>query len=192
MGSRKTKSATTTICQYSARRKRRKLKLFPSWPLLLLTIFSLGFLPSTRALLINSNSALAGNSGDSHFTPKSTAGFSTETTTELHKGNGHSHNHHHQRNKISIPKHAGKPHRTALHDSIVISGSLDQEQEARKLYDEALKEFGVTGKTIKEICKPWELKGCHCSGKMEEVTLVCRGVSFNVVPFDLPDDLIKL
>lgn len=165
----------TIIGYYGARRKRRKLKVGP-WPIIVL--WSLGFLPLIGALMPSKD-----------FDDKSTFGsvLPTETTSDLPNSYSKSQHNHHHHHKNSIPKH-GK-HRV-LHDSIVISS--DPEQEARKLYDEALKEFGVTGKTIKEICKPWELKGCHCSGKMEEVSLMCRGVSFNAVPFDLPDDLIKL
>lgn len=67
------------------------------------------------------------------------------------------------------------------------------ESEARRLYDEALKQYGdYLGKTLKEICQPWKSRGCSCTGTSEEVTLVCRGAGFNAVPENLPEELVKL
>ena len=69
------------------------------------------------------------------------------------------------------------PENSLIKDSLMLS-SADHEREAKELYDEALKNFGITGKTLKQICAPWELKGCLCSGSSEEVTLLCRGEQF--------------
>jgi hypothetical protein len=66
------------------------------------------------------------------------------------------------------------------------------ESEARRLYDEALKQYGDLGKTLREICLPWKTKGCSCSGTSDEVLLACRRSELNAVPEDLPEELIKL
>lgn len=86
---------------------------------------------------------------------------------------------------------------TRLTDNSLIQESLvipsdNAENEARRLYDEALKQYGDLGKTLKEICLPWKTKGCSCTGTSEEVILVCRHSSLTTVPEDLPEELIKL
>lgn len=78
-----------------------------------------------------------------------------------------------------------------LKESLVIPTS-NAESEARRLYDEALKQYGDLGKTLKDICKPWKARGCSCTGTSEEVALACRGAGLNVVPDNLPEELIKL
>lgn len=78
-----------------------------------------------------------------------------------------------------------------MQETLVIP-SDDAESEARRLYDEALKQYGDLGKTLKEICLPWKAKGCSCSGTSEEVILVCRGSDLTAVPENLPEELIKL
>lgn len=69
------------------------------------------------------------------------------------------------------------PENALIKDSLMIS-SADHEREAKLLYDEALRQYGITGKTLKQLCAPWEQKGCLCSGSLEEVTLLCRGEQF--------------
>ena len=66
------------------------------------------------------------------------------------------------------------------------------ESEARRLYDEALKQYGDLGKTLKEICQPWKAQGCSCTGTSDEVTLTCRRLDLDDVPENLPEELIKL
>jgi hypothetical protein len=78
-----------------------------------------------------------------------------------------------------------------IQESVVIP-SENAESEARRLYNEALKQYGDLGKTLREICLPWKAKGCSCTGNSEEVILVCRGSDLNAVPEDLPEELIKL
>ena len=78
-----------------------------------------------------------------------------------------------------------------IQESVVIP-SENAEIEARRLYDEALKQYGDLGKTLKEICLPWKTKGCSCSGTSDEVILLCRRTELNAVPHDLPEELIKL
>lgn len=79
-----------------------------------------------------------------------------------------------------------------LHDSLVVPSAKNVEEEAKRLYDEALKQYGDLGKTLKEICEPWKVKGCSCKGSLEEVELSCRGISLSSVPSNLPEELIKL
>ncbi|KAG5674279.1 hypothetical protein PVAND_004258 [Polypedilum vanderplanki] len=79
-----------------------------------------------------------------------------------------------------------------LQESVVIPSSKNAEDEAKKLYQEALKQYGDLGKTLKEICEPWKTRGCICIGTSEEVTLTCRHVGFKNVPLNLPQELIKL
>lgn len=78
-----------------------------------------------------------------------------------------------------------------LKESLVITQN-NAESEAKRLYDEALKEYGDLGKTLKEICLPWKDKGCTCTGTSDEVILVCRGLQLTAVPDNLPEELIKL
>jgi hypothetical protein len=70
--------------------------------------------------------------------------------------------------------------------------SRNVEEEAKRLYDEALKQYGDLGKTLKEICEPWKAQGCTCKGTSDEVELSCRGMSLSTVPHGLPKELIKL
>lgn len=90
--------------------------------------------------------------------------------------------------KLQIPK---LTENILLQESLVISPS-NAESEARRLYDEALKQYGDLGKTLKEICLPWKDKGCTCTGTSEEVILACRDLDLSAVPENLPDELIKL
>lgn len=78
-----------------------------------------------------------------------------------------------------------------IQESLVIP-SDNAESEARRLYDEALKQYGDLGKTLREICLPWKTKGCLCTGASDEVSLVCRRTNLIAVPDDLPEELIKL
>lgn len=78
-----------------------------------------------------------------------------------------------------------------LHDSLVVpSGNI--EEEAKRLYDEALKQYGDLGKTLKEICDPWKAIGCLCKGSSDEVEISCRGMSISSIPHGLPEELVKL
>jgi hypothetical protein len=79
-----------------------------------------------------------------------------------------------------------------MQESLIIPTNEDAESAARKLYDEALKQYGDLGKTLKEICLPWKTKGCQCTGTSVEVVLVCRSAHFTTVPAELPEELIKL
>lgn len=84
-----------------------------------------------------------------------------------------------------------------LSDNILLKETLviptkNAESEARRLYDEALKQYGDLGKTLKEICLPWKEKGCSCTGTSDEVVLVCRSLQLTTVPENLPEELIKL
>lgn len=78
-----------------------------------------------------------------------------------------------------------------IQESVVIPSS-NAESEARRLYDEALKQYGDLGKTLKEICQPWKVKSCTCTGTSEEVNLNCRAANLAAVPNNLPEELIKL
>jgi hypothetical protein len=90
-----------------------------------------------------------------------------------------------------------KLHSSKLSDKLLLQESIviapkNVEEEARRLYDEALKQYGDLGKTLKEICDPWKAKGCTCTGSSEAVTLNCRKADFVNVPDNLPEELIKL
>jgi len=90
-----------------------------------------------------------------------------------------------------------KLHTARLSDNVLIQESLvipsrDAESEARRLYDEALKQYGDLGKTLKEICAPWKDRGCICTGTSDEVVLNCRATYLSSVPNELPEELIKL
>ncbi|XP_058121217.1 follicle-stimulating hormone receptor [Anopheles ziemanni] len=78
-----------------------------------------------------------------------------------------------------------------LKESLLIP-SMDPEKEAKAMYEKALQQYGIYGKTLKEICKAWVARGCQCTGTKEEVTLVCRGIGLDAVPVDLPSELVKL
>ncbi|XP_055600909.1 leucine-rich repeat-containing G-protein coupled receptor 5A-like [Uranotaenia lowii] len=78
-----------------------------------------------------------------------------------------------------------------LKESLLIP-SIDPEKEAKAMYEKALQQYGFVGRTLKEICKPWQLKGCQCAGSSEEVVLNCRGIGLETVPVDLPAELVKL
>lgn len=115
------------------------------------------------------------------------SGTSVVTVTETIPETPHrSHkNHHESVHSIHNPG--------PLHESYVkpATGS-DPEAQAKRMYDDALQEFGVKGRTFREVCKPWEQTGCKCSGSLEEMSLSCRGVTLNGVPYGLPDSLVKL
>jgi hypothetical protein len=86
---------------------------------------------------------------------------------------------------------------TRLNENVLMKESLvipsdDAENEARRLYDEALKQYGDLGKTLKEICLRWKAMGCSCTGTSDEVLLGCRGTNLIAVPENLPEELIKL
>lgn len=78
-----------------------------------------------------------------------------------------------------------------LRDTVVIP-TRNVEEEAKRLYDEALKQYGDLGKTLKEICDPWKAIGCLCKGTSEQVELSCRGIGISYVPHHLPEELVKL
>lgn len=78
-----------------------------------------------------------------------------------------------------------------IRESVVIP-SVNSEQEAKELYDQALKQFGTYGSFARNICSTWEQRGCQCSGGAEELALSCRSVGFAEIPLDLPSDIIKL
>lgn len=78
-----------------------------------------------------------------------------------------------------------------IRESVVIP-SVDSEQEAKELYDQALKQFGSYGAFARNICSTWELRGCQCSGGVEELALSCRSVGFDEIPLDLPAEIVKL
>lgn len=80
---------------------------------------------------------------------------------------------------------------TGIKEAIVIPTN-DPYEEAQRLYNEALQQFGATMKTMKEVCGTWEQRGCLCSGSAEKTTLNCRGQRVNVLPADFPETLIKL
>ncbi|XP_049278057.1 follicle-stimulating hormone receptor [Anopheles funestus] len=78
-----------------------------------------------------------------------------------------------------------------LKESLLIP-SMDPEKEAKAMYEKALQQYGIYGKTLKEICKAWVTRGCQCTGTKEEVTLVCRAIGLDTIPADLPTELVKL
>lgn len=79
-----------------------------------------------------------------------------------------------------------------IRESVVISTAADAEREAQDLYDKALKQYDSYGATARNICATWELRGCQCSLAMDELHLSCRNVGLEVVPLDLPVDIVKL
>ncbi|XP_058815263.1 follicle-stimulating hormone receptor-like [Topomyia yanbarensis] len=78
-----------------------------------------------------------------------------------------------------------------LKESLLIP-SMDSEKEAKAMYEKALQQYGIVGRTLKEICKPWQTRGCQCVGSSEEVALTCRGIGLETVPVDLPAEIVKL
>lgn len=78
-----------------------------------------------------------------------------------------------------------------IFDSIVIPSNKNMEQEAQKMYEDALQEYGAFDK-IEEICSAWTAKGCICSESDDKVTLKCRSMFLNFIPDDLPENLIEL
>ncbi|KAL1373583.1 hypothetical protein pipiens_005136 [Culex pipiens pipiens] len=70
--------------------------------------------------------------------------------------------------------------------------SSDPEKEAKAMYEKALQQYGIVGRTLKEICKPWQVRGCQCAGSSEEVALTCRGIGLEAIPVNLPTELVKL
>ncbi|XP_037038816.1 lutropin-choriogonadotropic hormone receptor isoform X2 [Bradysia coprophila] len=79
-----------------------------------------------------------------------------------------------------------------IRESVVIPSSVNSEQEARELYDQALKQYGSYGSFARNICSTWERRGCQCSGGVEELALSCRSVGFEEIPLDLPAEIVKL
>lgn len=79
-----------------------------------------------------------------------------------------------------------------ISETIIIPSHQDTDLETRKLYRDALKQFGVFGETVDEICSPWKIKGCTCAGTSEKIELICKSTFFNSVPNELPENLIKL
>lgn len=79
-----------------------------------------------------------------------------------------------------------------IRESVVIPSSVNSEQEARELYDQALKQFGSYGSFARDICSAWERRGCQCSGGVEDLALSCRSVGFEEIPLDLPAEIVKL
>lgn len=90
----------------------------------------------------------------------------------------------------SVPMPAILTDEIIFRDSVM--PSMDSEKEARELYDKALKQYGSYGASARNICATWELRGCTCSGAVEELALSCRGIGFEEVPLDLPLEIIKL
>lgn len=81
---------------------------------------------------------------------------------------------------------------SGIKETIVIP-TIDPDKEAQRLYNEALQQFGITLKTMKEVCGEWESKyRCSCNGTPERPTLNCRGQQINRFPADFPETLIKL
>ncbi|XP_055637267.1 follicle-stimulating hormone receptor isoform X2 [Toxorhynchites rutilus septentrionalis] len=78
-----------------------------------------------------------------------------------------------------------------LKESLLMPSS-DPEKEAKEMYEKALQQYGIVGRTLKEICKPWQAMGCQCVGSSEEVALTCRGIGLEMVPMKLPSELVKL
>lgn len=79
-----------------------------------------------------------------------------------------------------------------IRESVVISTADDAEKEAQDLYDKALKQFGSYGASARNICATWELRGCQCTGSVEDLTLSCRDVGLVEVPDELPVEIVKL
>lgn len=96
-----------------------------------------------------------------------------------------------QTSSASIAAFGGNQENVLLRETLVIPES-DIERQVKELQETALKEYGITGLTLKQICAPWDSKGCQCSGSSMEVTLLCRGVGLEEIPVDLPTELIKL
>lgn len=90
----------------------------------------------------------------------------------------------HKTKQATTPKHG-------LFESVVIPSS-NSEREAQEIYDKALKQFDAYGVSTRNICVTWEKRGCQCSGTVDELSLSCRGIGLNVIPTDLPKNLIKL
>lgn len=77
-------------------------------------------------------------------------------------------------------------------ESVIIPSNPDTDFEARRLYDEALKQYGDFGQTLGEICLPWITEGCVCSGTSDKVVLSCRSTFLFTIPENLPEELIEL
>ncbi|XP_065072705.1 leucine-rich repeat-containing G-protein coupled receptor 5 isoform X2 [Ochlerotatus camptorhynchus] len=69
---------------------------------------------------------------------------------------------------------------------------MDPEKQAKAMYEKALQQYGIVGRTLKEICKPWQAKGCQCAGSSDEVALTCRSIGLETIPVNLPAELVKL
>lgn len=79
----------------------------------------------------------------------------------------------------------------SMSESVVIFPP-NSDQQAKDIYDKALKQFDSYGISTRKTCTEWEKRGCQCSGSVEELTLSCRGVGLNEIPTELPKILIKL
>lgn len=78
-----------------------------------------------------------------------------------------------------------------IRESVVIA-SADSEREAQELYDKALQQFGSFELSFRKICSTWELRGCKCSGTIDELTLICRDVGLQEIPNEFPANIVKL
>lgn len=93
---------------------------------------------------------------------------------------------------IAIPVIPLPPASHKIRESVVISTAVDAEKEAQDLYDKALRQYGSYGASARNICATWELRGCQCTGSVEELTLSCRDVGLVEVPTELPVEIVKL
>lgn len=81
----------------------------------------------------------------------------------------------------SVPDHhRGHRNHNSHHEDVHSTKNSRPQQQAK------------TPPTLQEICTAWEEKGCKCSGSTEEIQLNCHAVSFDGLPLDLPDNLVKL
>lgn len=78
-----------------------------------------------------------------------------------------------------------------VRESVVIP-SGDSEREAQELYDKALQQYGSFELSFRQICSEWELRGCKCSGTIDELTLICRDVGLQEIPNKFPVNIVKL
>ncbi|XP_055901910.1 leucine-rich repeat-containing G-protein coupled receptor 5 isoform X2 [Eupeodes corollae] len=99
--------------------------------------------------------------------------------------------------------------------------SFDSEREAQLLYEKTLQEYhgggggGVAGagagsrsdnavtdkttpqqatteRTVHNICESWIARKCHCHGRMDRISLACRGLDMLTVPLDIPAEVVNL
>lgn len=90
---------------------------------------------------------------------------------------------------LTSPK--GNRQDDVIRESVVIP-STDSEREAQELYDKALQQFGSFELSFRKICSGWELRGCKCSGTVDEMTLACRDVGLQEIPNQFPANVVKL